>query len=114
MRENFRDGGSRIGFFVCGALAGAAIGLLFAPKSGRESRKFIAEQARQGKDYVTEKARQGTDYVALQARRLGERAQETFGHGKEYLAQQAENVRGAVDEGRRTFERELHRTSKAV
>lgn len=114
MREHYREGGSKFGAFCIGASIGAVVALLFAPKSGRENRQFIADKTRQGKDYLTEKARQGSGYVADQARRLSGRAQETFEHGRQYVAQQAENIRDAAQEGKRTFEREMNRPPKAM
>ena len=41
--------GFGLGGFVLGALVGAAAGLLFAPKPGKETRDFLAEKA---KDYI--------------------------------------------------------------
>ncbi|MCL2324518.1 MAG: YtxH domain-containing protein [Actinomycetia bacterium] len=41
--------GFGLGGFVLGALVGAAAGLLFAPKPGKETREFLAEKA---KDYI--------------------------------------------------------------
>jgi len=34
--------------FTLGAIAGAAVALLLAPASGRETREFIGEKAREG------------------------------------------------------------------
>ena len=36
---------SNAGKFVLGAAVGAALGLLFAPKSGKETRRIIKEKA---------------------------------------------------------------------
>ena len=47
-----RDGGGSsffIGFLV-GILAGAAIGILYAPKPGRETRAMLKEKATEWKD----------------------------------------------------------------
>ena len=40
--------------FVLGALAGAAVALLFAPASGEETRDYLGEKAREGKARVRE------------------------------------------------------------
>ena len=34
--------------FLVGAIAGAAVALLYAPASGRETREFLSEKAREG------------------------------------------------------------------
>jgi gas vesicle protein len=44
--------------FLMGSLLGVAAGLLFAPKSGRESREMIRQTARENVDKMREKARQ--------------------------------------------------------
>ncbi len=54
-------GASFIIGFVLGAVAGAAIGFLYAPKPGRETRALIKEKAEKAKeraDEVTEKAKE--------------------------------------------------------
>lgn len=42
---DYRRGGSILGAFVLGGLVGAALGLLFSPRSGRENREYIAAKA---------------------------------------------------------------------
>lgn len=42
---DYRRGESILGAFVLGGLVGAALGLLFSPRSGRENREFIAAKA---------------------------------------------------------------------
>jgi gas vesicle protein len=49
---------TKVSYFVAGIGIGAAIALLFAPQSGEETRKQIAEKAQDGKDYVTAKSRE--------------------------------------------------------
>jgi gas vesicle protein len=56
-------GNVMLGFLV-GAVAGAAVALLYAPVSGRETRGLIGEKAREGRDRATEaaaKAREAID-----------------------------------------------------
>jgi gas vesicle protein len=45
--------GSSLAFLLVGMGIGAGLAILFAPKSGRETRKHIARRAEDGKDYVT-------------------------------------------------------------
>ena len=74
---------TKVTYFVAGMGIGAAIALLFAPQSGEETRKQIAEKAQEGKDYVASKGReirkhaedivdQGKDLVTKQKARLAD------------------------------------------
>ena len=50
-KEN-NEGVSCITWFITGAVIGAAVAVLYAPKSGKETRKYIAERAQQGREAV--------------------------------------------------------------
>ncbi len=59
---DYRRGESILGAFVLGGLVGAALGLLFSPRSGRENREFVAAKANEywgeGKEfYETSRAK---------------------------------------------------------
>ena len=40
--------------FLVGAIAGAAVALLYAPASGRETREYLGDKAREGARKATE------------------------------------------------------------
>jgi gas vesicle protein len=44
------DGGSGIVWFVAGAFVGASVALLYAPKSGKDTRKYISKTTEKSKD----------------------------------------------------------------
>jgi gas vesicle protein len=50
MSNNGSSAGSVLLAFAVGALAGAAVALLYAPASGVETRRKVAQKAREGKD----------------------------------------------------------------
>lgn len=59
---DYRRGESILGAFVLGGLVGAALGLLFSPRSGRENREYITAKANEywgeGKEfYETNRAK---------------------------------------------------------
>jgi gas vesicle protein len=66
MNENNRTT-SMIGVFLMGASLGAIAALLFAPKTGKETRRLISRKAEESADYVTAKSRelrqQAEDFV---------------------------------------------------
>jgi gas vesicle protein len=82
-REALEDGGeegsNRIAWFITGALIGATIALLYAPKSGQETRQLISDKTQQGKDAVTET---GKDIV--------DSSREMFDRGRKVVEDAAE------------------------
>ena len=86
--------GSRVSFFVVGLGIGAIIGILFAPKSGEETR-----------DYLSAKADEGRDYAQQKARELRERAEDLLERSKEIMARQKDAVSSAVEAGKETYKR---------
>jgi gas vesicle protein len=73
--------GSVIVAFVLGAIAGAAVALLWAPATGEETRRRLGERAREGKERASEAARQGREFIKSQRDNLSsafERGKEAF------------------------------------
>jgi gas vesicle protein len=78
----------RYSAFFSGLSVGVGIALLFAPKTGRETREKIAEKANEGKNYVQ---RRGTA--------LRESAADLIDQGKESLKRSNEDLRTALNAG---------------
>lgn len=87
--------GSKVTYFLVGLGVGALVGILFAPKSGEETREFLAKRADEGKDYAQRKARE-----------LRERAEDLIERGKEAAGRQKESLSAAVEAGREAYQRE--------
>ena len=49
-RNDESGGGATVAAFVLGALAGAALALMYAPAAGDETRRRLAEKARDGRE----------------------------------------------------------------
>jgi gas vesicle protein len=43
---------SNIGWFLTGAFLGAATAILYAPQSGKDTRKYLSEKTQQGREAV--------------------------------------------------------------
>jgi len=93
MSEN--NVGSKVSFFLVGLGIGALIGILFAPKSGEETR-----------EYLTSKADEGREFAQRKARELRDRAEDLIERSKEIMAKQKEAVTSAIDAGKETYKRE--------
>ena len=83
---------SKLSFFFLGLGLGVAVGVLFAPKSGAETREFIRV-----------KATDGTDYVKRRGVELKETAAETVETAKEKLRRHKENLASAVEAGKAAY-----------
>ena len=52
--------------FVAGAVAGAAVALLFAPAAGEETRQFLTDKARESRERALQAAREGRETLKRQ------------------------------------------------
>lgn len=83
---------NRFSFFFLGLGIGVAVGVLFAPKSGAETRELLSTKADEGKEYLF---RQGQE--------LKDTATEYIERGKQSVQRQKEQVIAAVDAGRQAY-----------
>jgi len=86
MSRDSNAGGSVMLAFVMGAVAGAAVALLFAPAAGEETRDYLGKRAREGRDRAKDAARDAGE------------------QGREFYQRQRENVTSAIERGREAFE----------
>jgi gas vesicle protein len=89
------NGGTNLGFFLAGLGMGAVMALLFAPRSGRETREYIAEKAEEGRDYVKAK----TEDLRRQAEGAVEK-------GKDLVTKQKELLSAALEAGKQAYQEE--------
>ena len=82
-RDEGAGAGSVMLAFLIGAVAGAAVALLYAPATGAETREFLGEKAREGRD----------------------RAVKAAERGRQAVKEGRENLASAMDRGRDAFER---------
>jgi gas vesicle protein len=87
--------GSKVTYFLVGLGIGSLVGILFAPKSGEETRDFLSKKADEGKDFAQRKARE-----------LRERADELIERGKDVATRKKDSITAAVDAGREAYLRE--------
>ena len=76
------------GFLLTGAVVGAAVALLYAPQSGKDTRKYISDKTQMGKEAV-ESAGQDIAEVSKdmfeRGRRLVDDAAELFERGRKLV-----------------------------
>jgi len=57
-KDDSLGGGAVLMAFILGAVAGAAVALLYAPATGEETRDYLGQRAREGREKVVDTARQ--------------------------------------------------------
>lgn len=82
------EGVSTIAWFLTGAVIGVTVAVLFAPKSGRDTRQFLSDKTQQGKEAVAQTSSDIIDAgrdVFERGRRLVEDAAELFERGRKLM-----------------------------
>jgi gas vesicle protein len=89
--RNFMD---KNGFssFLLGLGVGVGIGMLFAPKSGEETRKLIKD-----------KTGEGTEYLKQRSGELKQSASELVDKGKEVIGRQRDTLADALEAGKQAY-----------
>ena len=82
-------------YFLVGLGIGSVVGILFAPKSGEETREYMAKKTTEGNEYARKKVRE-----------LRDRAEESVERGKEMIADTKGQIAMAIDAGRKAYHRE--------
>src|ERR1035438_5578333 len=78
--------------FLLGLGVGVGIGMLFAPKSGQETRELIKN-----------KAGEGTDFLKQRSAEVKQTATEWVEKGKDAIGRQKDNIEDAVDAGKQAY-----------
>ena len=85
--------------FLVGGVVGAAVAILFAPRSGRETREMISERFRDGAD----QGRRFRDRAITKGRELLDEAGDYVERQKEGLERQRDRIAAAVEAGRTAY-----------
>lgn len=89
-----RDSGNNFMWFLAGLGFGALLGVLYAPRSGRETRESILNSAQEGKEYLKNRGKEARETV----NQWVDRGKEVVGRQKEQFSQAAEAARHAYRE----------------
>lgn len=86
------DDDKRLPYFFLGLGIGVAVGILFAPKSGEETRALLRSKAEESKDYVK---RRGDE--------LRDSASDLIDRGRTAITRQRDHLTAAVEAGKQAY-----------
>lgn len=90
----------KFGNFLLGLGMGVGIGLLFAPRSGEETRDMLLNKADEGKDYLK---RQTDD--------LRGSASDVVDKGREVINRQRDSISDAIEAGKQAYREKVEQSN---
>lgn len=87
-----RDGGNSFVWFLAGLGLGALAGVLYAPKSGSETREQLRAKAEEGREYMRQRAQEMKDQASQWADK-----------GRDAVNSQKDQFRAAYEAGRQAY-----------
>jgi len=95
-----RENSNSFMWFLAGLGFGALLGVLYAPRSGRETREALKNTADEGREFLKNRSREAREAMG-----------EWVDQSKEAVRQKKDQISSAIDAGRQHF-REASKTPK--
>ncbi|MDA3970489.1 MAG: YtxH domain-containing protein [Desulfobulbaceae bacterium] len=115
-RDDYHNSGTSLLSFLAGTVIGAGIALLYAPKTGKETREILVDYGQELKDKSANlpmNACQSADGLVDRGRNLIDRGKDLIEQGtdmvtsgKEYLDEKKQALSDAIEAGKDAMERE--------
>jgi gas vesicle protein len=102
MTEENRSYG--MAWFLAGLGVGALVGILYAPKSGRETRADICTGARESTEYLRTRSREAAEGMSTLVDKTKEQVNAFVDRGKEQMSDYVDRGREVIDRGRAQWE----------
>ncbi len=99
---------------VAGGLLGAGVALLFAPQSGRQTRRDISRYSRKVRRKAEDIVDDFAGNVHGMVESIGERAEDILDRGKDLAHEAKLDLLKAIDEGQAKLEKQKSRLAKMI
>jgi len=109
-----RSGVQGVAWFLAGLGVGALIGVLYAPKSGRETREDLAQGAREGSEYLRARGRQAAEQMGQYVDKGREQVNQYVGRGREIVDRGRAQWEDFVERGKNIASDQTTRVGAAV
>ena len=100
------SGNDKFLYFLAGAGIGAVLALLFAPKSGKETRDILARTATDGREFISQKVSEGRQFVGDTGRKVTDDFSSFVDRSKDALNRQKEQISAAFEAGKAAYREE--------
>ncbi len=91
------------GYFLLGLGIGVAAGILWAPRSGEETRQILADKAGEGAEYLKNRAQDGTEYVKQRTGDVKQSASDLYEKGRTTVERHRDTLNAAVEAGKQAY-----------
>jgi gas vesicle protein len=105
---------SGFSWFLAGLGIGALIGVLYAPKAGKDTRDELVTGAREGTEYLKQRGREAAEQVSDIVDRGKAQVTEYVGRGKEYVERGRAQWDEFVNQGKQFVSEQSSKVSAAV
>jgi gas vesicle protein len=102
------------GAFLAGSLIGAAVAILYAPKSGRETRRDISKKARRIKNSAVDLIDETIEDVHEFTSNLQGKTEDIIEHSKSLSDKAKKEVIAALERGQLSIEKQRKRLKDAI
>ena len=97
MSRDYDDDVRSLVWFLAGIGVGACVALLYAPKTGKETRKMIGKAAERGRDYVEDRAEDLRD----RAESIRDQSRDIYKRGRDLAKDVGEDAASLIDRGKK-------------
>ena len=94
---------SGFGYFLLGLGIGVAAGVLWAPRTGEETRQIIADRAGEGADYLKGRAQESSEFMRQRSDDLKQSAADLYEKSRTTVARQKDTLSAAVEAGKQAY-----------
>jgi gas vesicle protein len=115
MTDEIENGGSGgFGWFLVGLGIGAAIGVLYAPQAGTDTRDSLAQGARERSEHLKRKSKEAAAQVNSYVDLAKGQVSDYMEQGKQAVDRGKAQVQDYVDRGRETVNKHATKVAAAV
>src|SRR5579864_6038866 len=112
MAENNSSAGG-FGWFLAGLGIGALVGVLYAPKSGKETRDDLVASALEARDKANKLYSQGREQASQYVQQGRDAMGQYVDKGKDLIQTHSDAVSAAVDAGKQAYVQKTSETPQA-